>query len=297
MNTGFMAAIRQSGRQIWRNKAMAFASFFSISAILLILGIFFIIVVNVNYMTTGIRDSFNTVEVHLLDETTIDQANEMIAQLEQAPGVESAVYRSKEENLEHWKERWGDNADVLDRLLANPLPNTIQLTLSDITKTEAVVKQASEMPGTDKINYAGEAVTRIIKIAHVVQIVAIVLIILLVIISIIVVSNTIKLTVLAREREIRIMKYVGATNWFIRGPFLIEGIMIGVASALISGGIVAALYEYIIGRFGLAIITIMQSGLVPFGIFAGNMFIIFAAIGVSIGACGSIISMRRFLDT
>ena len=119
----------------------------------------------------------------------------------------------------------------------------------------------------------------------------------LVIVSVVVVSNTVKLTVFARQREIEIMKYVGATNWFIRGPFLTEGIIIGLIAAGVSAGITALIYSRAIAALSLDLSLILGNPMVPVGFMTFNLIWIFIALGVSIGACGSIISMRRFLDT
>ena len=128
------------------------------------------------------------------------------------------------------------------------------------------------------------------------QITAFVIMIFLIIISIVVVSNTIKLTVVNRAEEISIMKYVGATNWFIRGPFLGEGIIIGIISAAVSLGITALAYTKFIDIMGEHVQRILSMPMVPAGYLIWNFAIIFAALGISIGACGSIISMRKFLD-
>jgi len=118
----------------------------------------------------------------------------------------------------------------------------------------------------------------------------------LVIISITVVSNTVKLTVIAREKEIVIMRYIGATNWFIRGPFLLEGILIGFFAASISSVAIGFLYYYAIEKLGLDFAMLMPTGFVPLRFMLENLVIIFAALGISIGSCGSIISIRRFLE-
>jgi cell division transport system permease protein len=297
MNTRVVTALKQAFRQIGRNIAMTATSLFSITAILLILGFFFIIIVNINYMTQGIRDSFDTVQVNLLETTTDEQSYAMINDLGKQPNVATVVYQTKDEALDHWKEKWGDQADVLDRLPSNPLPNSIIVTVDDIEKVDTVVSYAKTLQGVEKITYSKDTVHKLIRITNIIQIVALILIIFLLFISIIVVSNTIKLTVLAREREITIMKYVGATNWYIRGPFLFEGIIIGLAGALISGAFVLIIYHFIVSKYGINVVMIMSSGLISESTMVENLTTIFAALGVSIGACGSIISMRRFLDT
>jgi len=133
-------------------------------------------------------------------------------------------------------------------------------------------------------------------LTQLIQIVSFIIIIVLVIISITVVSNTIKLTVMAREKEIVIMRYIGATNWFIRGPFLLEGILIGIIAAVISSVAIGFIYDYAIERLGADLLMFMPTGFVPFWFMVKNLSIIFVSLGVSIGACGAIISMRRFLE-
>ena len=137
---------------------------------------------------------------------------------------------------------------------------------------------------------------KLLKATKFIQIAAIIVMIFLIIVSVVVVSNTIKLTVFNRSKEISIMKYVGATNWFIRGPFLAEGIIIGIISAGISLGCSVLLYKKAIDVIGDQIFSVLSMPMVPVGFLAYNFTWIFLALGISIGACGSIISMRKFLD-
>ena len=129
-----------------------------------------------------------------------------------------------------------------------------------------------------------------------IQLAAIVIMVFLIIVSVVVVSNTIKLTVFNRSNEISIMKYIGATNWFIRGPFLAEGIIIGIISAGISVGVSAAMYRKIVEVIGDQVFSVLSMPMVPVNFLVYNFTWIFLALGISIGACGSIISMRKFLD-
>ena len=138
---------------------------------------------------------------------------------------------------------------------------------------------------------------KLLKITNFIQIGALIIMVFLIIVAVVVVSNTIKLTVFARSREITMMKYVGATNWFIRGPFLVEGMLIGMFSALISVGIIALTYSKISELIGQDVFIILSTPMVPVSFMTINLISIFLAVGISIGACGSIISMRRFLDT
>ena len=171
------------------------------------------------------------------------------------------------------------------------------ITVSSLENAGKVTDQVSDMEGVEDVTYYRETVEKLTKVTNFLQIAALVIMTFLVVVSVVVVANTIKLTVFARAREISIMKYVGATNWFIRGPFLVEGIIIGIVASLVSSGITYLLYSKIVGTFSTQVLTILSTPLVPAGYLAGNLICIFLAMGVSIGACGSIISMRRFLDT
>ena len=294
--TTFGAVFRQTFKQINRNKMMTAASIGSITAILLVLGIFFLIIVNINAMTEDIKRDFDQIQVNLFDAVTTEQSFEMMDEIGRFPGVLSTTYQTREEALENWKIKWGENADLLDRMPGNPLPNSIIIKLGDIELANSIVAKVHEMNGVEKINYSQDTVDRLLRLTNIIQIVSLIIIVVLVVISITVVSNTIKLTVMAREREIVIMRYIGATNWFIRGPFLLEGIWIGFLAALISSVAIGFLYYYTIDRLGTDLAMIMPTGFVPLRFMIENLAIIFVSLGVSIGSCGAIISMRRFLE-
>lgn len=290
-------AIKQAAKQFLRNRAMSTASVFSITAILLILGLFFILVVNVNNIAESAKKDFDTIQIYLLDETDYTEVDSMIKKLLLMNEVDSVTYLAKEDAMEEWKHKWGDKAYLLERLSQNPLPNSIVIKVTELEHADAVVAKAKTFEGVEDIKYYKETVDRLMKVTHFIQIGAMAIIIFLVIISVVVVSNTIKLTVLAREREISIMKYVGATNWFIRGPFLVEGIIIGLVSAAVSVGVIAFLYHKLVELIGPDLIVMLSTNLVSEWFMIKNLIWIFISLGVSIGACGSIISMRRFLDT
>lgn len=290
-------AIKQAFKQVFRNRAMSIASMFSITAMLLILGLFFILVVNINMVSETAKKQFDTIQVYLQDTTTYEQASAMLADLDKTEGVKEATYLSNEEAMAKWKAKWGDNAYLLDGLDKNPLPNSLLVKVTELEAADAVVAKVKTFQGIEDVKYYKDTVDQLMKITRFIQIGATIVIVFLVIISVVVVSNTIKLTVLAREREISIMKYVGATNWFIRGPFLIEGILIGILSALISVGVISLIYYKISELVGQQLFVMLSTTMVPGAFLVIHLVWVFAALGVSIGACGSIISMRRFLDT
>ena len=263
---------------------------------LFILGIFFVIVVNLNLFTEVVKQDYDQIEVYLKDEVTVEQAETLMGQIKTHEGAEAVSYRSKDDALNIMKQRWGESAYLLDSLGDNPLPASILISVDSMENAQSVSEFAIALDGVEDVQYFRETVEKLTKVTNFLQVGAIVVMVFLIIVSVVVVSNTIKLTVFARSKEIKIMKYVGATNWFIRGPFMAEGIIIGIFAAIISTIMVSLLYGRIVAGIGTQVIAITSCPLISVGYMAGNMLIIFLALGISIGAWGSIISMRKFLD-
>ena len=292
----FFYTLKQAFIQFGRNRSMSLISIFAITCMLLILSLFFIMFINVNAAAESVKGDYNSIEIFLLDETTPEQADVMVQDMKQQKGVSDAFYKTKDEAMAEFKARWGDNGYLLDGLAENPLPNSIVVMISDLEQADALAAHAEEYEGIEDVKYYKSTVDKLLRATKFIQISAIILMIFLIIVSIIVVSNTIKLTVFNRSEEISIMKYVGATNWFIRGPFLIEGILIGVISAIIALAITYLLYGQIVDIIGDQVYQMLSTPMVPVGFLIYNFAWIFLALGVSIGSCGSIISMRKFLN-
>lgn len=292
----FFYTLKQGFLQVFRNRTMSLASIFAITAMLLILSIFFILVININTAAQTIKQDYDSIEVFLTDKTTEKQANAMIDDIRQEKGVQDVYYKSREDAMKEFRQRWGENGYLLDSLEENPLPNSIVILIADLESADAVAEKAATYEDAEDVKYYKDTVDKLLDATKFIQIAAIVVMVFLIIVSIVVVSNTIKLTVFNRASEISIMKYVGATNWFIRGPFLAEGIIIGVISAGISVGVSAAIYHKLIDVIGDQVFSILSMPMVPVDFLIYNFTWIFLALGISIGACGSIISMRKFLD-
>lgn len=290
-------AIKQAFLQIVRNRSMSSASLFSITAMMLILGLFFILAVNVNLISENAKKQFDTIQIYLQDTTEWPPIADMIQQLDAMPEVSLVEFVNKDQALAELKARWGDNGYLLEGLNQNPLPNSIKVKVIRLEDADLVVNLAKTFPGVEDIKYYQSTVDKLISVTNFIQLSAMIVIVFLVIVSVVVVSNTIKLTVLAREKEISIMKYVGATNWFIRGPFLTEGIIMGLIAAGISAGAVAIIYSKVVQSFSQQAAVLFSSGMVSERFLIVNLIWIFIALGVSIGALGSMLSMRRFLDT
>ena len=292
MLNSFVYNIKQGLLQIFRNRGMSLASIFSILAMLLILGMFFVITVNINMFTEVVKQDYDQIEVFLLDDTDKTEAEALMAQISTHDGVTDVQYRSKSDALKVLKERWGESGYLLDSLGKNPLPASILISVESLDDAGGVAAYAGTLDGIEDVQYYQETVEKLTKITNFLQIGALIIMAFLVVVSVVVVSNTVKLTVFARAKEIRIMKYVGATNWFIRGPFLAEGIIIGMLAALLSTGLIALIYKELISAIGAQVLAIVSMPLISTRYMTENMLIIFLALGISIGACGSIISMR-----
>ena len=291
-------SIKQAAVQVFRNRAKSLASLFSITAMMLILGLFFVLIVNVGVAMETAKMDYDTVSVYLEDSVTYAEANTMAETLRAMPEVSEAEYLDKDTALSQWKSQsWGENSYLLDTLPENPLPNSIEVKVKELSGADAVVEKVNTFNGIEKIRYYKETVEKLVKITDSLKLAMLIIMLFLVIVSIVVVSDTIKLTVFARQKEIEIMKYVGATNWFIRGPFLVEGIFIGIISAGVSVGVVALAYSKIIGMMSRDMTLMIGMPMVSVGFLSTNLVWVFLALGISIGACGSIVSMRRFLDT
>ena len=287
---------KQASSQIFRNKGMSFTATIAITAMMLILGLFFATFVNVDLFAEVIQQDYNVIEVYLEDKND-DAKNEAIGDdLKNIDGVTSVKYRSKEDAMEIMKERWGDNAYLLDNLQSNPLPDSYLVYVKDKDSADAVSKAAPEIDGVDDIKYYQDTVEKLSKVTHAIEVGSIVIMAFLVIVSIILVANTIKLTIFNRSKEIGIMKYLGATDWFVRAPFVVEGLILGAFSALISTGILGFAYSRFVASIGPDILRVLSVPVISTSYLMPNLLIIFLALGVGIGICGSIISIRKFLD-
>ena len=284
----FMYAFRQTIKQVKRNKGMAFTSVFAIAAMLIILGIFMMIIVNINTAAEVVKQDYNNIEIFFKDSVKTDDILKLQKGIAKWKEVDEVKFRSKDD---------GENGYLLNGLASNPLPNSLVLTVDKIEKSDAVAKKAEKVAGVEDVKYYQDTIKKLVSATRGFQIATVVIMAFLIVIATVVVSNTIKLTVFNRSDEIVIMKYVGATNWFIRAPFLLEGILIGIVSSLLASGIVMLIYKSISKAIGDKVLAILSTPMVPAGFLSVNIILIFLALGVSIGAWGSIISMRRFLDT
>lgn len=287
--------VKQGFVGMWRNRMMSFASVGSVTAALLILGVILILILNINNIATVTQNQFDEVIVYLQDDLEQSQLDQIGQTINEIDGVLSVIYQSRENALEIMKNEWGEEGYLLEGLEDNPLPNSYVIQLKDIKYADDVVYRLEGLRGIEEIKYLKNIMDQLMTIANFVRLGGLVIIVFLILISIFIISNTIKLTVTARKREINIMKYVGATNGFIRGPFLVEGILLGLIGSGISIGLVYYGYKYLFQIINERLYVLFTVYLVPHYKIFEDISIMFIAIGVGIGIIGSVLSIRKFL--
>lgn len=292
----FKNILKQGFVGMWRNRGMGLASVGSITAVLIILGMVLILILSINNVVNETKNQFDEIQVFLEDGLTEDQINNIKNHINECDGVLSVVFQSKEQALEIMKQEWGDEGYLLEGLDQNPLPSSYIVQVQDIKYADNVVNSLAGIQGIDEIKYYKDIINKLMVFANYIRIAGILIIGILMFISVFIISNTIKITVSARKREINIMKYVGASNGYIRGPFIIEGILLGLVGAALSIVIVKFGYDYLFKIVNERLYVIFTVYLVPPYLLLKDIIIMFVAIGVGIGTVGSIFSLKRFLN-
>ncbi|MFH0917210.1 MAG: permease-like cell division protein FtsX [bacterium] len=208
------------------------------------------------------------------------------------PEVKSSVFVSKTDALERLKEDFKDNPEILDNLTSNPLPASFEIALDDPQMVDTVAARFDGDPIVDEVNYGKEIADKLFSFTSQARNFMVIFIVLLGIVAILLISNTIRLSIFARKREVEIMKLVGATNWFIRWPFVIEGVTVGFFGALAATVVVLVLNSFLVERIRESLpFMAVPLDAVPYVL----VTIVLLAVGVVIGAAGSGIGLRRFL--
>lgn len=281
---------------IFKNKKQAATSFGTMCVIMIFFGICFMLVGNFNNFIKQV-ESEQGIQAYITNDATDDEIKTLGEEIKALDGVNTIEFVSKEEALQHIKDRLGEKSYLLDGYDQNNVfPSSYVITLTDLKKSSDVQAKIKEMENVKKITSSDETIETLVRIAKGVKIGSYVIIIALVAISVFIISNTIKLTVYARRREISIMKYVGATNSFIRWPFIVEGIIIGLISGAISLALVAGLYMVISQNVGfVGFLSNLGLRLLDFSEMFNLILIIYLLLGVGIGVLGSSLSMRKYL--
>ncbi len=281
---------KEGFRNVWVNRLMSLASITVLMACLVIIGLGSMLFFNINALLDKI-ESQNVIMVYIEDGTTDEQIEELEKDIFGLGNVEQCDFVSKEEAFENSKKELGEDSALLEGM-ENPMPDAYKVTVTDMTLFKQTVKSLKGLEHIETVRENSDIADKLIDIRYAVTIVIAGMVLLLFIVSLFIIANTIRITMYSRRLEISIMKAVGATNWFIRWPFMIEGIVIGVLSSLVSIGVLAGLY-YGVAYVFKDLLKLFEP--VAFGQYAGYIFLIFAGIGTFTGSVGSLISMGKYL--
>ncbi|MBV1817576.1 permease-like cell division protein FtsX [Anaerosalibacter bizertensis] len=292
----FKNILKQGFQGMWRNRGMGIASVGSITAVLIILGMVLIMILSINNIVSETQNKFDEIQIFLEDDIKKEEIETIGNKIKSSDGVKNVKFLTKEEAMKDMKEDWGEEGDLLEGLEENPLPNSYIIQLEDIEYADAVVENIKGMKGIEEVKYYRDIIEKLLSTANYIRITGIIIIVILMAVSVFIISNTIKITVTARKREVNIMKYVGATNGYIRGPFIIEGILLGLIGALLSILIVNYGYDYLFKVINEKLYVLFTVYLVAPHTLLKDISIMFIAIGVGIGTLGSLVSLKRFLN-
>ncbi len=291
---GFRYFITEAFKNIFSNGWMTLASIFTVMASLLILGVFLVLSINLNSMIGDLQGSYELIAV-VDEKTTIDGLMAIRKDIERIENVNDALLENKGDRLEELKKNFGDNSALLDRYKDdNPLRDWYKVTLADLDRSDETAEKLEQVDGVVKVIRNQDAIDNLVRIANYIRRFSLWIILALAVVSIFIISNTIKLTVYTRRKEINIMKFVGATDWFIRWPFIIEGILIGLVGSLASVALILGCYQFLISIVQNLSIVFVQ--LKPFGEILPIVLWSSFGLGAVLGGLGSFLSVRKHLN-
>lgn len=285
---------RESFKSIARNGWMTFASVSAVTVTLLLVGVFLVIMMNLNHIANNVQ---NDVEIKVyVDNAADSKTKESISKkIEAISKVDTVVFSNKEKELNNLIDDLGENGEVFKPFEQdNPLRDAFVIKTETPQDVMKVAKKIEKIEYVQSVKYGQDYVEKLFDFVSISRNVGIVLIVGLVFTAMFLISNTIKITITARRREIEIMRLVGATNSFIRWPFFLEGLWLGVLGSIIPIVLIATLYSNLY-EYATPQITIKFVELLPAGTFIFQVSAILLLIGAVIGMWGSLMSVRKFL--
>ena len=290
----FRYLLSEGFKNVWSHRLMSIASSGVLMACMLMIGIVFSLSANIDNYVSEIQQNA-VVMVFFKDDMSRDDALAASEAIKNLDNINDVKFVSKEDGLSSQEDSMGEEYKEIFAILQddNPLPDGAQVTIDDLEKYNQTVEEIRGVSGVDIIRQRGDYVDKLVSIRSAISIIGTGVILLLLIISLAIVSNTIKITMFTRKLEINIMKAVGATNRFIRTPFVIEGMLLGIIAGVVSTGCLYVIYK-------LAEQTLMSSftglgAFVPFTSFAFKLLGGFIVMGALVGSLGSAISIGKYL--
>ena len=288
---GFGYLVKEGFKNVYANRIMSIASICVLVSCLVLTGAASLFSLNVSAIVTDVEKN-NETTVYILRDRSEIEARQIGKQIEAIDNVESALFVSKSEAVQQYKETLGEQ--LFDRIKdEDPLNDAYRVVIKDLSKYDDTVKQLKAIDGIEKINDRRDFAQKLSTISNLINIISIAVVAALIIISLFIIANTIRATMYSRRFEISIMKSVGATNMFVRMPFLVEGMVIGFISAALATGAVALLYEGV--KRVITEVAGSWISVIPFSEVVLPLAIAFVIAGVLVGFFGGFISIRKYL--
>jgi len=287
-------ALNSAWQSFWRNLAVSLAAVLSITLILILAGINLLVGHAFSQVLDGFRTKVSQISINVSDDTPLQGVYDYQAQLAADPRVASVKFVTKDEALIQFKSD-PQNLILSQQIEGNPLDAKLDVQVRNLDDVAAIDAAARQWPGvdpTDPTNYQGDFINRMLQLSAWLGLAGDGLLVVLLIVSIVIVMNTIRTAVYHRRKEIEVMKLVGATEWFVRGPFVIEGVMTGLIAASIALALLAVGYEPVVMRFRADI------GFIPLSYdpaFISSLARDLLVAGALLGALGSYIGVRRYV--
>ena len=280
-------------RNVWVNRLMSLASVTVLMACLIIMGAGIMIYFNINNVVDKVQ-SQNVVMVYVADDASEDETTQIGTSLKGISNVESCEFVPKEVAFQEQIQSMGGDAALFEGFDEIPLPDAYKVTVKDLSQFENTVSQIKQINKVDSVRENSDLASKLLSLRHAVSIVSVGLVIMLFLVALFIISNTIRITMFSRKLEISIMKAVGATNWFIRWPFMIEGMILGTISGIVSLGVLWGLYAVAEKVFAQTL-SLIGFSLVAFSAYWWQILLVFVAIGLFTGGFGSLVSMAKYL--
>lgn len=284
--------IREVFISLRRNNWMSVASIGTVAVSLFIFGMFLMMVMNMNKLAENMESQVQ-INVYLLDKVDREQARDIEKDLKKIEGVETVGFVTKDEAMERFKDRLGDQKTLLDALdETNPLPDSFEVTVTNPDLVKSAAEKMEKLDGVECAQYGQDVMEHLFEITRLLRIFGFTLMLVLAFATLFIISNTIRLTVFARRKEIAIMKYVGATDWFIRWPFVMEGMVLGLFGSIIAAMVLRTAYTAMAEK---VYETLAFFPLIPEQPFLTYITIVVVISGMVVGAIGSAVSIKKFL--
>lgn len=294
----FKYLLREGVRSLWVNRLMSFASVGVLVSCLLLIGAASLFSINVNSMV-GYIENQNEVVVFLDDDVTEDKIKDIGDQLDKLDNVTDVAFVSKEEGLAEQMEIFGDDKEYFQDLVDdNPIPDAYYVKMRSLDILEDTVGQIQKIDGVYEVNAPDDVANIVVSLKNIIYVAGIVIVGILIAVSFLIIANTIKITVFNRRKEIGIMKYVGATDTFIRFPFFVEGLTLGLLSGLVAYGLIAGGYCYLYSTVAVGYtgwLELFFANMVPFSAISLKLLLGMCGCSILIGAVGSTIFVRKYL--